>query len=162
VSFLRKLWPLALSVLTVAPAALAEEASLPRAVFDKGVAALQARLDGIAHTAEGVHGNAYVAEVITRPTGDYIAILVTALSNDPQTSEVCDSVRRHFLGRLTGAADSDQLPEASAVLMRALFSPGSGELPASEARALAGKASLTVALSWRKCAGWLTDWHAVN
>lgn len=143
----------------VAPA-LAEE--LPRATFDEGVVALQARLDGIARTAEGVHGNAYVVEVITRPTGEYIAILVTALSNDPQTAEVCDSVRRHFLGRLTGAADEGQLGEASAVLMQALFFPESGGAPSAYARELTGKTSLTIALSWRKCAGWLSDWRAVN
>lgn len=150
---------LAALLLSAAPA-FAE--ALPRAVFDEGAAALQARLDGIARTAEGVHGNAYVAEVITRPTGDYIAILVTALSNDPQTAEVCDSVRRHFLGRLTGAAGEDQLPEASAALMQALFFPERGQDPTAYARELTEKTSLTIALSWRKCAGWLTDWHAVN
>ena len=150
---------LAVILLSAAPV-VAED--LPRAAFDEGAAALQARLDAIARTAEGVHGNAYVAEVITRPTGDYIAILVTALSNDPQTAEVCDSVRRHFLGRLTGAAGEGELGEASAALMQALFSPDGGEGPSAYARELTGKTSLTVALSWRKCAGWLTDWRAVN
>lgn len=154
-------WRLLLAAVAVSalPALAAEP---PRAAFDKGVAALQARLDGIARKAEGVHGNAYVVEVVTRPTGDYIAVLVTALSNDPQTAEVCDSVRRHFLGRLTGAAGADGLPEASAALLQSLFFPGGDRAPSSYARDLTGKTSLTVALSWRKCAGWLTDWHAVN
>ena len=141
----------------------AEQASLSREDFTAGVAALQARLDAIAQSARGVHGNDYLAEVISRPTGDYIAIVVTALSNDPQTDTVCDSVRRHFLGRLTGAADAEQLQGASTALMQALFLPSDkGGKPAVYARELAGKASLTIALSWRKCAGWLTDWHAIN
>lgn len=146
----------------VAAPALAQAMSRER--FEAGVAELTARLEVIARQARGVHGANYIAEVETRPTGDYIAIIVKALANDPQSSEVCDAVRQHFLERLTGARGGVALPEASRRLMQEIFmdGPGDAAAPSAAARDLAAKVSLTVALSWRRCAGWLSDWHAVN
>ncbi len=145
----------------VAGPALAEAISRER--FEAGVAELRARLVVIAQQARGVHGANYLAEVQTRPTGDYIAIIVKALANDPQSPEVCEAVRRHFLERLTGVRGEAALPEASARLMQEIFLGGPETAgPSAAARDLAAKTSLTVALSWRRCAGWLADWHAIN
>lgn len=138
---------------------------MPRAQFEYGVATLRAQIDRIAGGMRGVHDASYLAEVVTRPTGQYIAILLRALDNNPRSAETCDSVRRHFLRQLTGARNADQLAQASELLMERVFferEPDSGLGASAQSRRLAAQTSVTVELSGRKCAGWLSDWRVVN
>ena len=142
-----------------------EDEIVPRAQFDDGVVRLRTEIDRIAASMKGVHGATYLAEVVTRSTGQYIAIVLRALANDPQSTETCDSVRRHLLRQLTGARNAEELEAASILLMERVFfarDPASKAEVSVQSRRLAAQTSVTVELSWRKCAGWLSDWRVVN
>jgi hypothetical protein len=157
---------LILALLLPLPGRAQDEAEeLPRAQFEAGVARLRTQIEEIAQGMRGVHGATYIAEAVTRPTGQYIALLLRALANDPQSIEICDAVRRHFLERLTGARTAEQLEDAAVLLMERVFlgrEATSAAAASPAARRLAAQTSVTVELSWRKCAGWLSDWHPVT